>query len=284
MLLRRSLRYGDYFSTARPNMLAVGQLGINVEDGMVSPIDVTKNLLMQRYLNAANYIGQGFLQFMTSIYGVRPSDTGTFPRFISHRKITLQNQITNNTANDQGAQTTNIVGFTDDSAFDVFIDDFGYLISLTSFDVLPVYTSGIDSSYHFTDRFDYFNPMLQNVGDQPIIASEILGNPSLQNTVFGYTMRNSEYKYKLSKVHGAFVNNLPGFMLRYPLSGYRAGLQTVFDTNISPDFIRDKPMYLDSVIPQMTGTSPGNYYHFIVSCTNQVQCARKIQATPPVLF
>lgn len=284
LLLRRSLRFGDYYSTARPNLLAVSdQLGISVDGGQVSPIDVTKNLLMQRYLNAANYIGQGFLQYMSSIYGIKPSDTGCIPRFISHRKIALQNQITNNTGDNQGAQTTNIVGYSDMSAFDVFIDDFGYLISLTSFDVLPVYKSGIENTYHFADRFDYFNPMLQGIGDQAIRSSELLGFPDLYSDTFGYTMRNAEYKYKLSKAHGAFCNSLPGFMVSYPLYAYNYDIDE-YDLNINPDFIRDKPIYLDSVIPQMTGISPAEYYHFIVSCTNQVHCARKIQATPGVLF
>lgn len=284
LLLRRSLRFGDYFSTARTNMLAVSdQLSIAVEGGQVSPIDVTRNLLLQRYLNAVNYTSQGFLQYMSGIFGIKPSDTGCIPRFVSHRKITLQNQITNNTADNQGAQTTNIVGYSDMSGFDVFIDDFGYIISLTSFDVLPVYKSGIENTYHFSDRFDYFNPMLQGIGDQPIRSSELLGAPDLYGDTFGYTMRNAEYKYKLSKAHGAFCNSLPGFMLSYPLYAYNMNPEG-YDLVINPDFIRDKPIYLDPVIPQMTGISPGEYFHFIVSCTNQVHCARKIQATPGVLF
>lgn len=281
LLMRRSLRYGDYFSTARPNMLAVGQLQINVTEGSVSPIDVTKNLLMQRYLNAVNYIGSGFLQYFASIYGVTPSDTGTYPRFIAHRKIPLASDITVNTSNNQGAQTTNLVGYSDDNAFDVFIDDHGVLLNFVSYDVLPVYTSGIENTYHLADRFDYYNPMLQGIGDQPIRVSEIIGDFALRYQVFGYTMRNAEYKYKLSKAHGAFINGLPGFLLKYPLRNYMDEDRRI---NIDPDFIRDKPIYMDSVVTSMTGTSPANYYHFIVACVNQVQCARKIQATPPVLF
>lgn len=276
-VLRRTLRYGDYFSTARPNMLAVGQLSINVQDGAVSPIDVTKNLLMQRYLNAANYIGSGFLQYMNSIFGVMPSDTGTFPRFIAHRVIPLANDVTTNTAENQGYQTTNLIGVTDSNGFDVFIDDFGVIMNVVSYDVLPVYKSGIDSSYHFSDRFDYFNPMLQGIGDQHIRRSELIGNLYRRNETFGYTMRNAEYKYKVSRAHGAFVNSLPGFLVPFPISR--------FDTlNIDPDFIRDKPAYLDSIVPNLTGVSPAEYFHFAVSCTNEVNCARKIQATPPVLF
>lgn len=289
--MRRSLRYGDYFSTARPRMLAVGQLNVAIgydEDGNatgVSPIDITKNLLMQRYLNAANYVGSRFLNYYASMYGVTPSDTGTYPRFLAHRKIELQNQITNNTAGNQGEQTTNLVGYSDNNAFDVFIDDFGVLISITSFDVLPVYTSGIDNSYHFSDRFDYFNPMLQNVGDQPIRFSELVGSPEFNEVVFGWTMRNAELKFKISRAHGALVNELPGFLIKYPFNSFGSrdgdGNQ-VF--RISPEFIRDKPRYLDPYIPAITGASPASYYHFVCSCLNQVHCARKVQAQPPVLF
>lgn len=289
-LMRRTLRYGDYFSTARPRMLAVGQLNVAIghdEDGNatgVSPIDITKNLLMQRYLNAANYVGSRFLNYYASMYGVTPSDTGTFPRFLAHRKIELQNQITNNTAGDQGAQTTNLVGYSDNNAFDVFIDDFGVIINITSFDVLPVYTSGIDSTYHFSDRFDYFNPMLQNVGDQPIRFSELIGNPAYKDRVFGWTMRNSELKFKITRAHGALVNSagLSAMLIRYPFGVFGRLGQENF--TISPEYIRDKPSYLDRFVPSSTGVSPADYFHFIVACVNQVHCARKVQAQPPVLF
>lgn len=280
-VLRRTLRYGDYFSTARPNLLAVGQLSINVQDGAVSPIDITKNLLMQRFLNAANYIGSGFLQYMNSIFGVTPSDTGTFPRFIAHRTIPLMNDVTTNTSDNQGYQTTNLIGVSDNNAFDVFIDDFGVILSIISYDVLPVYKSGIDSTNHFADRFDYFNPMLQGIGDQHIRVSEIIGNPKYRDLTFGYTMRNAEYKYKVSRAHGAFVNSLPGMLLSYPVNRFTSDYQYL---HIDSDFIRDKPAYFDSLAPSLTGVSPAEYFHFAVSCTNELKCARKIQSTPPVLF
>lgn len=282
-LMRRSLRFGDKFATTRPRMLAVGQLEINVTDGAVSPIDVTINLLAQRYLNAANHIGSGFLPYYASMYGVVPSDTGVIPRFLAHRKIVLQSQITNNTADNQGYQTTNLVGYSDNNAFDVFIDDFGFIISVMSFDVLPVYTSGIDDSYFFFDRFDYFNPMMQNIGDQPLFLSELSGNTQDLKRIFGYLMRNSEYKYKVSRAHGAFVNDLPGFLMKYPTWEF-VDENDVNNLRISPEFIRDKPMYLDQLIPQSTGYSPAQYYHFAVACVNEVHSARKIQRTPSVLF
>lgn len=282
LLLRRSLRYGDYFSTARPHMLAISdQLGINVENGMVSPVDVTKNLLLQRFLNAANYISAGFLQFYASMFGVKPSDTGVIPRFISHKKITVNNQITNNTSENQGFQTTNLVALGEKQAMDVFCDDFGYLYTLCSFDTLPVYDRGVDANYHLADRFDYYNPMLENIGDQPIRLDELTGNPRLHDEVFGWTMRNANYKFKLSKTHGAFVNELKGNLIHYPFKSYIGEDGMV---NIDPDYIRDKPIYLDRILDSSTGESPANYYHFIIACVNEIKAARKITATPSILF
>lgn len=277
-VIRRSLRYGDMFSTSRPNMLAVGDMYINVVDGKVSPVDVTKNILVQRYLNMANYLGQRVDSLYASVYGVIPSDRPSCPRYISHRKTELYRQITNNTADEQGKQSTNLVADTsgDKNSIDVFIDDYGVILSVVSYDVLPVYTSGIDRTFAFSDRYDYYNPQLQNIGDQPVLLSEIYGQFDYQRFVFGFQMRNAEYKYKVSRCHGGLVNDLPGFAFRYPPYYLKKG--------ISPQFIRDKPMYFDQLAQRMTGTSPANYYHFIVSATNEVHSARMMQATPPILF
>lgn len=280
-ILRRSLRYGDYFSTARPRQLAVGQLSISVEDNTVSPIDVTKNLLTQRYLNAVNYIGSGFMQYMQSMYGVTPKDVSCTPRYVAHRVVELTNDIVTNTAENQGKQTTNLIGYSDENAFDVFIDDHGILISVVTYDVLPVYKSGIDPMHRLSDRFDYFNSMLQNIGDQQITLGQLYGNIVYGDQPFGWTMRNAEYKYKISRAHGAFVNSLPGFLMSYPMRQPQTTLDTL---NISPDFIRDKPFFLDSVVPESTGVSPAEYFHFVVSVNNTVNSARKIQQTPAVLF
>lgn len=290
--LRRSLRYGDKFTTGRTQMLAVGQLSIPVETDeqtgsmSVNPVNVNIQILTQRYLNAANRTGNKPLDYYAGIMGVVPSDLPSIPRYVGHRKIELENRITTNTAGEQGAQTTNLVGYSDDMAFDVFIDDYGVLLSLNSYDVLPIYTSGIDSENFLSDRFEYMNPMMQNIGDEAIRVTELIGSPDLYDTNFAYVVRNSEYKYKLSKAHGAFgTNDLKGFLLKFPLE--------LFDTeraysrridHIGPDFIRDKPAILDTVISSTTGISPGRYFHFIVSVHNSVKSARLIQKAPGILF
>lgn len=282
--LRRSLRYGDYFATGRPNMLAVGQLSIPVNDDAISPIDVTTELVYQRFLNASNRTGAKFENYMPAMYGVQPSDQGTKPRFIAHRKIELMRETVTNTANNQGAQTTNLQAASDSQGIDVFIDDFGCVIVLNTFDALPVYPSGIDPLFFTRDRFSMFNSMLQNVGDQPITTVELTGDiraASSPEVPFAYTVRYAQYKYGHTRAHGAFVNSLPGFSMLYP---WHALFDESSRIRINPDFIRDKPYYFDQFFSQRTGASPAQYYHFIVSVTNQHAAARKMQYQPPLLW
>lgn len=288
LMLRRSLRYGDYFTSGRTRMLAVGQLSVpvNEDDGMsVNPVDITLGLVTQRFLNAANRVGNKPLEYYASIMGVTPSDMPSAPRYVGHRKIELENRVTTNTANNQGEQTTNLVGFSDKYGFDVFIDDYGVLLSLVSFDCLPIYHSGVDADNFLSDRFEYFNPMMQNIGDQPIRASELLGNTiSNYRKTFAYTVRNAEYKYKNSRAHGVLCYNLPGFLLKFPTQQFSNFVNGEDIDHINPDFIRDKPAMLDSVIEFTTGASFGDYYHFIVSIHNFVKSARLIQRAPGILF
>lgn len=288
LFLRRSLRYGDYFATGRPNLLAVGQLGIPVttQAGVtqVNPIDVTKNLVLQRFLNAVNWIGSKFVNYMTSIFGVKPSNTGVHPVFIAHRKVSLARDTVTNTASEQGKQTTNLIGSTDEQAFDVFIDDLGIIIGVVTFDALPVYPSGIDRNWSNSDRYSIFNPMLQNVGDQDIKLYELTGvvdDPRSEDP-FAYGVRYGQYKWGITRAHGAFVNSLPGYCMLYPWHALSDD-PGAYDLKINPDFIRDKPFYFDQFFVSRTGVSPATYYHFIQPVFNLHNAARKMQYQPPVL-
>lgn len=285
LFLRRSLRYGDYFATGRPNLLAVGQLGIPVgNNGTVNPIDVSKNIVMQRFLNAVNWIGSKFVNYMQSIFGVKPSETGCKPIFIAQRRMNMERDIVNNTSENQGKQVTNLKSMSDSQALDVFIDDFGVIIGVESFDALPAYPSGIDRNFSNSDRYSMFNSMLQNVGDQPILVSELTGliEDERSEDPFAYSVRYAQYKFGITRAHGAFVNHLPGFSMLYPWNVLTDNPQDL-DLRISPDFIRDKPFYFDQFFVSRTGMSPAAYYHFITSANNQHSAARLMQYQPPIL-
>lgn len=286
--LRRSLRYGDMFATGRPDFLSVGQLGINAESGIVDPVEVTQNLLKARYLQATNWLGSRFDAQMAGIFNSDPSDTEAKPYFISHRKVELGAQEVNGTSSDnQGKRTTNLIGTSDDNGIDIYLDDFGVVLGLVSYDVLPLYPAGVDRNFFNYDRFTMYNSMLQNVGDQDIRLVELTGDLSLSRVTFGYTTRYAQYKFPVSRAHGAFVSSsgvrqLPVSAMIYPARQFMNDGYETF--HISPEFIRDRPFYFDQFFASRQTLSPAYYYHFALSVNNQHAAARRLQLIPQLLF
>lgn len=66
-----SLRYMDYFVGARPRNLAVGDTSVRVQNNTVQVVDVTKNIVKQRFLNAVGRIGNTIEEYSDKILGRR---------------------------------------------------------------------------------------------------------------------------------------------------------------------------------------------------------------------
>lgn len=283
---RRSLRFRDYFASARTRMLAVGDLRIPVQsDGTISPIDTTKGIMFQRFFNAVNRWRRKIKNYMASLFGVVPTVNECAPAWICRRVNPMQSDTTARTSgDDQGKVSTNLVSTTSDFIFDIFIDDFSVVLGVTSFDIQPYYASGIDRSFRHTDRFSIFNPMLQNIGDQEIRTDELTGDVTLlPDKPFGYVTRYGEYKLGLPRAHGGFVNNIPARAFIYPTKSISRYNGDKVSWHIDSDFIRDAPYFLDLFKPALTSLSPAQYYHFTASVNNPHESSRKISMWPGIL-
>lgn len=85
------------------------------------------------------------------------------------------------------------------------------------------------------------NPLLQNIGNQPIYQYELNSDRSNQpNAVFGYTERFADFKYKFDELHGLVRDgeNLSSFALQRSIKG--APL-------INSSFLKIPTNYLDNV-------------------------------------
>lgn len=90
----------------------------------------------------------------------------------------------------------------------------GYLIALCN--VLPknMYMSGIKRDIMKSDRYDFYWPQFDGLGDQPIYNYELFVNGYTSDKisdafkVFGYSPRYSEYKFFPSEAHGDFKTSL----------------------------------------------------------------------------
>lgn len=272
---RRSLRYGDYFMSSRPQPLAVGDVTVPVVGEGVNVIDVNKNLHIQRFLNAVNRLGSNILEYTKGIFGYRPQAVEPTPNFISSEYLVVGCDEIDNTAQDQGTVNTNLVSQSSQYAFDVNITDNSVILGLCSFEVLGAYPYTVERDNLHSNRYDMFNPFLQHLGDQEVKALE-LGYCKAIDVPFGYQVRYAEYKFKYPQQHGGFNDE----SLRLWSMPYK------FDyghTVLSEDAIRFNQSDFDKFYKSLTYSSLANYFHFQICFQNSLRANRAMDFQPNLL-
>lgn len=281
----RSLRYGDYFTGARPFPLAVGDVNATVVSGQVNAVDMTRSLLMQRFLNAVNRVGRKFAPYVQLLSGRTPAADPTNPQFLSHDVSSVGSFEVENTGDNQGNIVT-IARSTDSRyAFSYDVNEPCIVIGLSWYEVQRVYTKTIDRHAFHRTRFDMFNKFFQYQGDQAIYRKELnagwLVSPDAN---FAYTLRYMEYKQRPSIATGGFVEHLPGYA--FITDNQDAGFQIFdqdFNYRISPEFIRAQQAEFDRFYSSLTGISLSGYFHFIVKYTNICEPQRQMEYAPSIL-
>lgn len=290
---RRSLRYLDYFTGSRSQPLAVSISGgvvttdVQVVSNRVSVIDITKSIQAQRFLNSVNRVRHSFEGYLKGIFGGKlPAPDYHNPFYVAHTDDVIFGQETENTATEQMtdsiAITTNLRGKSGNYMFEVESDRPCIAIGITSYEIPRVYGKSMERSFLKLNRFDWFNPFMQYIGDQPIYTQELGIRPgsSSLNTLnnFSYTLRHMEYKQRYNQCAGAFVND--GQLSKWIFQAKdRRGTQA----NINPDWIRALNAELDDFYVSLSGFSLGYYFHFIVDDYNSCDASRPMAYAPQIL-
>lgn len=278
-----ALKFGDYFTDSRTRPYAPGDMNSPVTGNQVSAIDVTKSIVMQRFLNSVVRLGNNFGDYLRGIFGQTPSPDYHFPKFISHQEFEISGfEVANTTDTSQGSLVTNLKSSDDKYAFEIEVDMPSIIMGISYFTMPQVYCQATDKHLFHADRFDFFNPMLQYIGDQQVDVKELtIFYPSVESA-FGYQSRYSEYKQRFSIATGGFNSSLPAwaYISDKPTGTLRNILPSVKQ---SPYFIRCNPADFDRFLSGLSGLSMSSNYHFIVVYNNKVVCNRPIEVNPNIL-
>lgn len=93
----------------------------------------------------------------------------------------------------------------------------GYIIGLAFIRTARSYSQGIDRKFFRTDKYSYFNPIFDNIGEVPVYAKELY-IPTFSNsylstqwrTVFGYQEAWYEYKEGMNRDSGYMQTGING--------------------------------------------------------------------------
>lgn len=284
--IKRSLRFADYFTGSRLSPLAVGNTDINVSDNRVSVIDISKNIQKQRFLTLINRTGRRFEDYVSKLTGRKVNYDYHNPSHLVRIDDTVVSYETENTASEQFSQsnsiTSNFSSRGDNYRFSFDSDRPSVIIGVIWFDIERNYCRTIERSAFHIDRFDYYNPYMQFIGDQEIYLGECgfrVGLTSLKGQNFGYNVRHAEYKTSYNVASGGFVRDdvLPSWL-------FLADNNTVaLPEHLSPDYIRSRVSELDKFYLQLPYESLSGRFHFIAIIDNFCDASRPMVANPNIL-
>lgn len=276
---RSSLKFKDYFTGSHAHPLAVADSSFDASN--TSVIDITKNIQKQRFLNAVNRVGGRIQDYMKEIFNSELAPDYHDPFYIAHTSDIVYGSEVENTGSDQFSRETSVTSALRSNGsryeFTYEPDRDCILIGLTYFDIARSYSRSIDRHFFHLDRYDWFNPYMQFIGDQKVYQEEVgtFAHPWTQSA-FAYQLRHMEYKQRYNEASGGFIQNLPGWT-------FLADLKSSLSHAITPEFIRCKNSELDQFYVSLTGYSLGNYFHFIVKNTNDCSGSRPMAYAPSIL-
>lgn len=257
----------DYFTTATPSpqqgSAEVVSFSTSGSTGQFSIAALRAANSMQQFKERNNLAGNLFVEQCRARYGVSPSD-GVAQRslylgsaeyevytkgvFMTDNVSNTQAVGTNNPFTSVGAQFGNAKATGNSTIVESFeAKEPGYLLVNATLVPRVTYSSGIHR--RFTNYVgpgslsDLANPILQNVGPQPIYQYEVNGAlASAQPPVFGYTDRYATFKTMEDELHGLVRDgsSLQSFALQRFFSS--AG-----NTEINSSFLEIPTNYMDQV-------------------------------------
>ena len=233
---------------------------------------------LQQFRERNNLASPRFVDQIQDRYGVRPSDgVAQRPICIGSATYDISTRGIDQTANNGTNAVPNKNPFSSvasqygrGSALgnDFIIDNFealepGYIMVLQSLVPEATYTVGVEKMFQ---RYvgpgsivDMANPLLQNVGDQPILTKELtgFGVPPTINDIFGYTDRFSEFMFRKNSVHGLMRNDVNGSLKSFVLQRDFTGASAL---QLSSSFLEIPENYLDQAFAVSSETAGLSYW------------------------
>ena len=154
----------------------------------------------------------------------------------------------------------------DTHGFTYSADEHGMLIGLVNVRADITYSQGVERYWQKSSRYDFYYPVLSQIGEQAILRQEIWHDAAGtgNTTVFGYTERYNEMRYKPSRITGLFRPDATGTLAVWHLSEDFASAPTLNDTFIQSN----------TSGPLDRGIAVNTEPHLLFDAYFSMQCAR----------
>lgn len=205
--------------------LAVGQLrgegfkGVNLGADLSSVNATTINQLrqafqIQKLLEKDARGGTRYREVLREHFGViSPDSRMQIPEYLGGYRLPINvSQVIQTSSTDSTSPLGNTAALSvttmNKPMFTKSFTEHGFIMGLAVVRTDQTYQQGIERMWSRKGRYDYYWPVLANIGEQAILNKEIYAQGSAKDEeAFGYQEAWADYRYKPSKVTGLFRSN-----------------------------------------------------------------------------
>lgn len=203
--------------------------------------DFYKASALQRFLQKS-INGNRYIEQILNFFGVRvpdyrlnrPEYIGGVSKVVQISEILQTSESTEASALGSYAGKGAVGGV--GKTLDYKVKEHGWIIGIMFVRPDASYFQGIRRNLSRVDRFDYFWPEFQGIGEQPILNEELFAakdNDGNNKKVWGYAPRYSEYKFHNNEIHGDFRTTMDSWTMARKFLGV-PGL-TAYFTQVDSD-------------------------------------------------
>lgn len=243
--------------------------------------DLRLSVALQAWAEASMRGGARYPEILMSTFGVRPRDARldrpecmgrvSFPLQISEVLQTSQT-----TSGDDGSPQGNMSGrgvaYGRGRYIHIFAEEHCLLHAYISIMPRASYQQGLPKRYTKFDKFDYYWPQFDALGEQAIAKREIYydfnadwSDPESNEETFGYQQRYCEYKAFFNQVHGDF--KLQG------LNAWHMGRIFASQPSLNDDFINYESE-VDAMNQRIFASGSTNRSHIWCQVLNRIRAKR----------
>lgn len=294
-----TIGYNSDFAATKTGNLTGTNLRVNLGDDGFYPADITFNGLdvnalryafaLQKILERTARSGSRYTEYIHSAFGVTASDARLQrSEFLSGSSQPINIQQVANTFGEELPTGSTTLGNL--SAFSLTnastraskaFTEHGYIIGVAWIRQFHTYSQGIEKFWSKTSRYDFYDPSLQNIGEQPVYTTELyapVGLSAGRGGIFGYQEAFADLRYRPNRVTGfarKSVYNYSAFtdtgMSLYSLSDLYDSVPT-----LSADFVNETPDYVWDAMG--IGTPSPGLSQFIVDVRFNIKAIRELPA------
>lgn len=194
--------------------------------------------------------GTRYVEILKSHFGVTSPDARQQrPELLAYNHTPINiNQVVQQSGTNTTTALGDVAGLSvtadSDNSFVKSFTEHGFIIGLATVRYKHSYQQGINRIWTRKTRFDYYWPVFANIGEQPILNSEIyLQGDSADYEVFGYQEAWAEYRYVPDRVSGEMRSGIPKTLDYWHLADNYSSLP-----HLSSDWIQETAVPVNRAI------------------------------------